>query len=278
MHAAYGNANGYLAYRLKQTCELVEWLNGQSKDYPTIITGDFNTTPENLAYSYFIEGSGMETVIKSENDADCWTFNRPKNTFHKSDHKCQRLDYIFYRGSTMAKWKFIETKIIDGDDKSLSFSDHSLISMTLELVAPPLINFESVSLSTPNHSSKDLVPSSLFEKPSSIYAMEMSLIVEKEIVRSKKIRFILVFIGLMLSSLYLAGAIYIIVMSFRSVALDNVKVNATIFTIIILIGPLLLTLGVLLMLMGLMEIKTIIASFKEFKSELMRYQNGHLKN
>lgn len=284
MHAAYGNPNSYLAYRLKQIYETVEWMNGQSSKCPTIITGDFNAYPDSLPFNYLVNETGMETVLRSDGDGDYWTFNRPQNSFYRNDHRCQRLDYVFYRGMegngngtegnneregegergsnlrVIGKWKCMETKIIDGDDKFTSFSDHSLISMNLELIMDDKNGMESAEGEGINGKR---------ERKRGIYNREMAIIIEKEINRTGKIKFGLVFLGLLLGSLYLAGAIYLIVASFHSISVDDFKVNATIFTLIILIAPILLSLGAIFTLIGLIEIQSIISSFKEFRKELL---------
>ena len=92
-------------------------------DLPTILTGDFNSTKQNMAYSV------ANSFLK-----DCNEHNDNSITFHLWGHPeilqngITNIDYVFQKGFVTKKYR-----VVDNDKNALKNSDHFALNCEVEL-------------------------------------------------------------------------------------------------------------------------------------------------
>jgi len=98
---------------------ITDFISKHTGDYPVVLTGDFNSTPEDRPYRVFCDpGSGLRDICRMGNEfADC-----SEGTFNGfgSEKGPERIDMIFVKG----RWEpesFSVLKLKQGD---MFISDH----------------------------------------------------------------------------------------------------------------------------------------------------------
>ncbi|PJF17012.1 Sphingomyelin phosphodiesterase 2 [Paramicrosporidium saccamoebae] len=145
-------SDNYLAHRLTQTYELVEFVESHSSGSVTLVMGDFNFEKSRLEWKTFLENhQTLASVFGSEDQVDTWcTCNCPSNGYSKPDSVPKTIDYIMYskdalkldsvgraftanlRENPKAIWKGI-----DKDGIPQSYSDHFAVTSLFTIVNSP---------------------------------------------------------------------------------------------------------------------------------------------
>lgn len=163
LHAEYDKkAQNYLAHRLTQCYEMVQFVEGTSrKDHVVILTGDLNTQPEELPCQMLWSGANNRLdrpfvdgwkYVRERGETDAClaasptasfigtdpvgaTFCHPRNTFRKKNGPGQRIDYVLFppREGLQCEEVSIFGEEETFDPRGVSFSDHSLINATFTL-------------------------------------------------------------------------------------------------------------------------------------------------
>jgi endonuclease/exonuclease/phosphatase family metal-dependent hydrolase len=95
-----------------------------AKDFPLVITGDFNCTREEAPYKTIMQPEGVSLTDPAPSN--------PPGTFCSfavNSIDCRAIDYIFYTG----EWKSEKYQVISDNDGKYYPSDHLPVMVTLDL-------------------------------------------------------------------------------------------------------------------------------------------------
>lgn len=133
LHAAYSKGHDmYKGHRINQMFNMAKFIN-QSKEFPVISLGDFNSEDTDLATSVFLELSGLSDSYRDmypdKESHPGYTNDTPECNWDGvtpamcSNDKRKRIDYIFYDSSKLL-CKNSENVLAKIPDQSYSYSDH----------------------------------------------------------------------------------------------------------------------------------------------------------
>lgn len=101
-HYQSSNMKSAIKVRMKANKTFQEFVQENDKDYPTIITGDFNMLPNKEEYIDLKKRLPLvDTFMSLHPTLPGYTFDPSKNPYVKS--KAKRLDYVFVKASPRAK-------------------------------------------------------------------------------------------------------------------------------------------------------------------------------
>ena len=146
MIANYHNKkDGNDIYSVHRCLQMVEFCNHistfKSQDSLVIATGDFNIEDNDQLLSEVVDkgmflNSGpftLKSVWKESSTIDKMTFNRPTNSYHKSEKDPECIDYIWY-DSAKASIRDVKLKFDDLIESiGKSYSDHTGVAATFTL-------------------------------------------------------------------------------------------------------------------------------------------------
>ncbi|XP_026478520.1 putative neutral sphingomyelinase [Ctenocephalides felis] len=149
LHAEYNrDCDDYLAHRVLQAFETGKFIALTSSDSDvSILGGDLNTEPTDLAYRIILGSSGLhDSFIPFQNDEitcrrSTGTNEHKENTYSPksvsdSDIEGKRIDYILYKGSNKVKVnvsKYEHPLPVTIPNHDISFSDHEAVVTTFRL-------------------------------------------------------------------------------------------------------------------------------------------------
>jgi endonuclease/exonuclease/phosphatase family metal-dependent hydrolase len=119
----------YFSHRVSQTYELTRIVNEVSYGHPLILAGDFNTTPERLAYRTCIELGQVRDSFKEVNEQEAGVTVTTAIPYLLV-HEPERLDFIFFRSGSNQSWQVLCSKVAlsevanDFQEQILAYSDH----------------------------------------------------------------------------------------------------------------------------------------------------------
>lgn len=148
-HAEYNRVQDqYLAHRIAQAFEMSQFvrLTSESSDL-TILAGDFNTEPNDVAYRIIVQNTGCVDAFLEKpptlQDSDPtygMTCGNPRNCYTtaselKEAPNGKRIDFIMYKtnSGTSAKCLSLDMPInrIPGHDEKKCYSDHEALDANL---------------------------------------------------------------------------------------------------------------------------------------------------
>lgn len=125
----------YLAHRVIQAFELIEFVQATTSADLSIIVGDFNSTPDSLGYSMYRQIGQFEDAFYQVNPKKpgyTYSAENPYNTnLARVDFiESERIDYIFYQLANGKSWDLVDCRLImqnidsEVDGKPAAYSDH----------------------------------------------------------------------------------------------------------------------------------------------------------
>nr|XP_023030149.1 putative neutral sphingomyelinase [Leptinotarsa decemlineata] len=152
LHAEYNrNSDEYEAHRILQAYDTAQFimLTSQSADL-TVLAGDLNTEPGDLAYRVMLAVPGLVDSFESFDiqEEQGATFANPKNSYTPRcsgrKNPGQRIDYIMYHPGSRLQVDLKSYKVPLPDrvpHQSCSYSDHEAIEATLEISQKTMESF-----------------------------------------------------------------------------------------------------------------------------------------
>jgi endonuclease/exonuclease/phosphatase family metal-dependent hydrolase len=121
--------------------KIAEMQKVQGQDIPTIVTGDFNCTPDSLPYSNFMEDGFVDTYLAAGSDVgDAGTFHAFEGSrYTETGHGPERIDWVLLRDSRQRIRALSQLTVRDHDRESGIYpSDHYPVLAELVLAGRPL--------------------------------------------------------------------------------------------------------------------------------------------
>jgi endonuclease/exonuclease/phosphatase family metal-dependent hydrolase len=104
---------------------MIKEFVSQYKNSPVIITGDFNSQPEELPYQNMIAKSGYRIFDSRPANSKAGTFCN----FKVNSMECITIDYVFHS----SHWQTKKYQVIEDNDGTYYPSDHLPVMATLSL-------------------------------------------------------------------------------------------------------------------------------------------------
>ena len=120
--------------------KVAEMQKVQGKEIPTVVTGDFNCTPDSLPYSNFIEAGFVDTYLGADSDTgNAGTFHAFEGSrYTETGHGPERIDWVLLRGPRQRIRALSQLTVRDHDPESGIYpSDHYPVLAELVLAGPP---------------------------------------------------------------------------------------------------------------------------------------------
>ena len=120
--------------------KVAEMQKVQGQDIPTVVTGDFNCTPDSLPYSNFMEDGFVDTYLAAGSDVgDAGTFHAFEGSrYTETGHGPERIDWVLLRGPRQRIRALSQLTVRDHDRESGIYpSDHYPVLAELVLAGRP---------------------------------------------------------------------------------------------------------------------------------------------